>query len=43
MGKAHQAWSAASYIAAYQALHHDLVQADFEPLTADLFVDPGGE
>jgi hypothetical protein len=33
MGKAHQAWSAASYIAAYQALHHDQVPADFAPLT----------
>jgi sucrose-6F-phosphate phosphohydrolase len=43
MGKAHQAWTAASYIAAYQALHHDLVQADFEPLTAELSVDPSGE
>lgn len=37
MGKAHQAWSSASYIAAYQALHHELVYADFEPLTQDRF------
>ncbi len=37
MGKAHQAWSSASYIAAYQALHHGLVYADFEPLTEDRF------
>jgi len=33
MGKAHQAWSSASYIVAYKALHHDTVPADFEPLT----------
>lgn len=37
MGKAHQAWSAASYIAAYQALNHDTVPADFEPLTEEMF------
>ena len=37
MGKAHQAWSAASYISAYQALHHQLVYTDFEPLTVDMF------
>jgi len=37
MGKAHQAWSAAGYIAAYQALHHDLVPADFAPLTREVF------
>jgi sucrose-6F-phosphate phosphohydrolase len=37
MGKAHQAWSAASYIAAYQALNHDTVSADFEPLTEEMF------
>ena len=34
MGKAHQAWSAASYIGAYLALHHDTVSAEFPPLTA---------
>lgn len=38
MGKAHQAWSSASYISAYKALNHDLVAADFEPLTEDMFV-----
>jgi sucrose-6F-phosphate phosphohydrolase len=37
MGKAHQAWSAASYIAAYNALHQDVVAADFEPLTEEMF------
>ncbi len=37
MGKAHQAWSSASYIAAYHALHHDTVPPDFAPLTADMF------
>lgn len=37
MGKAHQAWSSASYASAYKALHHDLVAADFEPLTLDMF------
>lgn len=37
MGKAHQAWSAASYVAAYQALHHEQVAADFEPLTESMF------
>jgi len=37
MGKAHQAWSAAGYIAAYLALHHDTVPADFEPLTKEMF------
>jgi sucrose-6F-phosphate phosphohydrolase len=40
MGKAHQAWSAASYITAYQALHHDMVPADFEPLTEEMFGQP---
>lgn len=34
MGKAHQAWSSAAYIAAYQALNHRLVPADFAPLSA---------
>ena len=37
MGKAHQAWSAAGYIAAYEALHYERVHADFEPLTVDMF------
>ena len=37
MGKAHQAWSSAGYIAAYQALHHSSVSADFEPLTEAMF------
>lgn len=37
MGKAHQAWSSASYISAYKALHHDTVPADFEPLTEGMF------
>ncbi len=33
MGKAHQAWTSASYIAAYQALYHDMIPVDFAPLT----------
>ncbi|MFQ5408916.1 MAG: amylo-alpha-1,6-glucosidase, partial [Anaerolineales bacterium] len=37
MGKAHQAWSAASYVAAYQALRHDTIPPDFEPLTREMF------
>lgn len=37
MGKAHQAWTSASYIAAYHALNHDAVPADFAPLTVDMF------
>ncbi|HMQ53212.1 MAG TPA: HAD family hydrolase [Anaerolineae bacterium] len=37
MGKAHQAWSSAGYIAAYQALYNDTVPADFIPLTVDMF------
>ncbi|NJN99486.1 MAG: HAD hydrolase family protein [Anaerolineales bacterium] len=40
MGKAHQSWTAASYVAAYQALHHEQVAADFEPLTESMFVSP---
>ncbi len=43
MGKAHQAWSAASYIAAYQALHHDMAHPDFEPLTPEMLGDAGSE
>jgi len=43
MGKAHQAWSAASYIAAYQALHHDMAHPDFEPLTPKMLGDAGSE
>lgn len=37
MGKAHQAWSAASYILAYKALHQETIPADFEPLTEEMF------
>lgn len=37
MGKAHQAWSAASYIAAYDALHKNSTMIDFEPLTEEMF------
>jgi sucrose-6F-phosphate phosphohydrolase len=37
MGKAHQAWSAASYIAAYMGLHHSATPPDFELLTEDMF------
>lgn len=37
MGKAHQAWSAASYISAYDALHKDTILSDFEPLTVEMF------
>ncbi len=37
MGKAHQAWSAASYITAYKALYDDTITADFEPLTEEMF------
>ena len=42
MGKAHQAWSSAAYIAAYHALHKDAVPSDFEPLSVEMFtqVDP---
>lgn len=43
MGKAHQAWSAASYVAAYQALHHEQIAADFEPLTESMFNSNEGE
>ena len=42
MGKAHQAWSAAGYIAAYKALRHDWVPIDFEPLTPEMF-EPVGQ
>jgi sucrose-6-phosphatase len=37
MGKAHQAWSAASYVAAWKALHQESVPADFEPLHVEMF------
>ncbi|MCA9874027.1 MAG: HAD-IIB family hydrolase [Anaerolineales bacterium] len=37
MGKAHQAWTSASYISAYRALHHSNVTADFEQLTPEMF------
>lgn len=43
MGKAHQAWTSASYIAAYQALHHDLIPPDFVPLTEGPFKLSRGE
>lgn len=43
MGKAHQAWSSAAYIAAYAALHHSAIAADFEPLTPQMFSAPGGQ
>lgn len=39
MGKAHQAWSAASYVMAYKALHHSATPADFELLTTEMFRD----
>lgn len=38
MGKAHQAWSAASYIAAYKSLHHETVPSDFEPLVDSMLI-----
>lgn len=41
MGKAHQAWSSASYISAYRALHHSLTPADFEELTPEMFEKTG--
>jgi sucrose-6-phosphatase len=37
MGKAHQAWSAAGFVAAWKALYQDTVPADFEPLTEEMF------
>jgi sucrose-6-phosphatase len=37
MGKAHQAWSAASYVAAWKALNQETVPADFEPLREEMF------
>jgi sucrose-6-phosphatase len=37
MGKAHQAWSAASYVAAWKALYQETIPADFEPLKPDMF------
>jgi sucrose-6F-phosphate phosphohydrolase len=40
MGKAHQAWSSASYIAAFQALYHETVPPDFAPLTVEMFEEP---
>ena len=39
MGKAHQAWSAASYLIAYKSLRHETTPVDFEPLTLQMF-DP---
>lgn len=43
MGKAHQAWSAASYISAYQAVNHDTIPADFPPLTVAQFTTTPAE
>ncbi|MFW5941372.1 MAG: HAD-IIB family hydrolase [Chloroflexota bacterium] len=40
MGKAHQAWTSASYIAAYQALNNDFIPPDFGPLTEGAFKLP---
>ncbi|MCB0212484.1 MAG: HAD hydrolase family protein [Anaerolineae bacterium] len=40
MGKAHQAWSSAGYIAAYQALYNDAAPVDFQPLTVEMFEQP---
>jgi sucrose-6-phosphatase len=37
MGKAHQAWSSASYVSAYSALYHSATPAAFEPLTPQMF------
>lgn len=37
MGKAHQAWSAASYIAAYKALQQDSIPNDFSTITLEMF------
>jgi glycogen debranching enzyme len=37
MGKAHQAWSSASYIAAYNALHKDATVSGFDPLSEEMF------
>lgn len=42
MGKAHQAWSSAGYIAAYQALYHDAAPVDIQPLSVEMF-DPPAE
>jgi len=39
MGKAHQAWSSASYIAAFQTLHQESVPPDFTPITVAMFED----
>jgi glycogen debranching enzyme len=36
MGKAHQAWSSASYITAYKALNQETVPPDFELLAKDM-------
>jgi sucrose-6F-phosphate phosphohydrolase len=43
MGKAHQAWSAAGYIAAYKQLHHKEQHGiDFGPLSVEMF-EPSAE
>jgi sucrose-6F-phosphate phosphohydrolase len=39
MGKAHQAWSSASYISAFQTLYQESVPPDFTPLTVKMFED----
>jgi len=38
MGKAHQAWSSASYIAAWKALYQETVPPDFESLSVEMFL-----
>jgi glycogen debranching enzyme len=43
MGKAHQAWSSASYIAAYKALHDRQTAVDFTPLTPAMFQKDNGQ
>lgn len=37
MGKAHQAWSAASYVAAWKGLNQDTIASDFKPLSVEMF------
>jgi sucrose-6-phosphatase len=37
MGKAHQAWSAAGFVAAWKALYQETVPPDFEPLSVEMF------
>jgi sucrose-6F-phosphate phosphohydrolase len=40
MGKAHQAWSSASYIMAWKSLNQETIPVDFEPLRPDMFDAP---